>query len=447
MRSVAEAGAWLESLINLEQRSDWPSGRVGLEPVRALLDLLGQPQNAQPCIHVAGSKGKGSTVLFCEALLTAAGQRVGAFTSPHLERWTERIRIGGSEVRAAGLIAAVNEVRPHVEALREARPESAPTFFDATTAAAFACFRAAGVERAVVEVGLGGRLDSTNIVTPNVACITSIELEHTDKLGDSLAAIAGEKAGILKPGVPGVIGALPEAAAAVVREKARVVGAPLTWLGVDFGCEQLSASSQPRRVRLWDGDFSCEVELGARGQHQLGNAALALACVRRAGAVADTALAGAAATAFAAAELPGRCEVVGTQPLLVVDSAHTAASARALAAELARWTHSELHLVLSISADKPAAPILDAILPLAASVTLTRADRHRSCDLEVLADAVRASAPQLALYLSAEPADALCAVRARLEPDAAACATGSVYLAGIARRVWSEPAGGGDGGQ
>ena len=202
MKSVAEAGAWLESLINLEQRSDWRYSRVGLEPVRALLARLGDPQLAQPCIHVAGSKGKGSTVLLCEALLSASGRRVGAFTSPHLERWTERIRIDGREVEAAALVAAFNEVRPHVEALLSEQPESAPSFFDATTAAALLCFRTAGVEWALLEVGLGGRLDSTNIVSPAVTCITSIELEHTDKLGHTLGAIAGEKAGILKAGVP-----------------------------------------------------------------------------------------------------------------------------------------------------------------------------------------------------------------------------------------------------
>ncbi|MBW2267650.1 MAG: bifunctional folylpolyglutamate synthase/dihydrofolate synthase [Deltaproteobacteria bacterium] len=444
MQSVAEAGAWLESLVNLEQRSDWPYSRVGLGPICALLARLDDPQWAQPCIHVAGSKGKGSTVLLAEAVLSASGQRVGAFTSPHLERWTERIRLGGREVDAAALVAAVAEVRPHVEALRAEQPENAPTFFDVTTAVAFVCFRAAGVDRAVLEVGLGGRLDSTNVVTPEVTCITSIELEHTDKLGGTLGAIAGEKAGILKPGVPAVVGALPAEAAEVVRARAEEIGVSLGWIGQDFGFERLGEAARDRRVRLWDADFSCEVELGVRGRHQLGNAALALACVRRVGVHSGTALAKAAREGLAAARLPGRCEIVGTAPLLMVDSAHTAASARCLAVELDEWSPDELHLVLSVSADKALAPLLDALLPRASSVTLTRAEPHRSCDPESLARSVRARAPQLALQVVPDAPRALREVLAQLAPDAAACATGSVYLAGIARRVWRAAAGGAD---
>ena len=444
MQSVAEAGAWLESLINLERRSDWPYSRIGLGPIRALLARLDDPQRAQPCIHVAGSKGKGSTGLLAEAVLSASGQRVGAFTSPHLERWTERIRVGGRELDAAALAAAVAEVRPHVEALCAEQPENAPTFFDATTAAALVCFRTAGVERAILEVGLGGRLDSTNIVTPEVACITSIELEHTDKLGDTLGAIAAEKAGILKPGVPAVAGALPDEAATVVRERAKQVGAPLGWIGQDFGFELLGGAAGERRVRLWDADFSCEVELGVRGRHQLGNAALALACVRRGGALGGAALASAARDGLAAARLPGRCEILGTAPMLMVDSAHTPASARSLAGELDECSPRELHLVLSVSADKLLEPLLDALLPRAASVTLTRADLRRSCDPESLARIVRARAPGLAWQVSPDAPRALRAVREQLTPDAAACATGSVYLAGIARRVWRETVGGAD---
>ena len=202
IRDIAEAGAWLDGLINREKRTDWSLERLSLEPARALLARLGDPQAPLRVLHVAGSKGKGSTALLAEAVLGAAGERVGTFTSPHLERWTERVRIGGAEVADAALAAAVETVRPHVEALQGGAPERVPSFFDATFAAALVCFRDAGVDRAIVEVGLGGRLDSTNVVAPQATAITSIELEHTDKLGATLAAIAGEKAGILKPGAP-----------------------------------------------------------------------------------------------------------------------------------------------------------------------------------------------------------------------------------------------------
>lgn len=440
MQSVIEAGAWLESLINLERRSDWPYTRLGLGPIRRLLARLGDPQRELSCLHVAGSKGKGSTALLAEAILGAAGERVGTFTSPHLERWTERVRLGGREIDAARLVEAVAQVRLHVEALREEGSEDAPSFFDATTAVALVCFRAAGVDRVVLEVGLGGRLDSTNVVRPQVVCITSIELEHTDKLGDTLAAIAGEKAGILKPGVPGVVGALPEEAAAVVRAQAEQVGAELSWAGRDFGAEVLGEGPRGRRLRLWDGDFACEAELSVLGRHQPDNAALALACVRRAAPHGAAVLAAAAARGLSAAELPGRLEIVRRSPLLVVDSAHTAASARALAEELALLPRRRTHLVLSVSAGKQLEAILDALLPAADELTLTRAEASRSLAPQELAAAARARAPGLPARVVPNPHLALRAAVEGLAPEDCAVAAGSVYLAGIARRAWCNPA-------
>ena len=223
--NLEEARAWLEGLIDVERAPRRRELRLSLEPVTRLLERVGRPERGLSVLHVAGSKGKGSTALFAEAVLAAAGERVGTFTSPHLEHWTERFRIGGREVAAPDLADVLTRLRPHVEALLHDPDAPDPSFFDATTAAAFLLFREAGVERAVVEVGLGGRLDSTNVVEPAVACITSIELEHTDRLGATLEAIAGEKAGIVKPGRPVVTGSLPEEAARVVARCAAAAGA------------------------------------------------------------------------------------------------------------------------------------------------------------------------------------------------------------------------------
>ncbi|HJO25085.1 MAG: folylpolyglutamate synthase/dihydrofolate synthase family protein [Myxococcota bacterium] len=439
MQSVEEAGAWLESLINVERRPDWPYARLGLAPIRRLLERLGEPHRDLSLIHVAGSKGKGSTALFAEALLTACGERVGTFTSPHLERWTERVRVDGREVEGERLAAALGRIRPHVEALRTESPEDAPTFFDATTAAALLCFGEAAVDRAILEVGLGGRLDSTNVVVPRVACVTSIELEHTDLLGTTLAEIAAEKAGILKPGVPVVAGALPEPAAAVVRARAAELGAPMVWSGRDFGADVVGATPRGQRVRLWDGDLSREVELSVLGEHQAGNAALALACVRRSGDVSDAVLGPAMDEGFGAARLPGRVEVLGRGPLRVVDGAHTPASARALAAALRVLPRGHTHLVLSVSAGKDLAEILEALLPLADALTLTRAEATRSLAPAEVAQVARTRAPELAARCVPNPHRALRAALEQLPPGGCALATGSVYLAGIARRVWAEP--------
>jgi dihydrofolate synthase/folylpolyglutamate synthase len=434
IEDVGAAAAWLEGLLDVEKRPDLPYTRLGLEPIRRLLARLDDPQRDLSVIHIAGSKGKGSTALFAESLLRAAGQRVGTFTSPHLTRWTERFRIDGEEVPGPDLAAAIRRLRPEVEALRAQDASQAPTFFDATTAAALWLFREARVDRVVLEVGLGGRLDSTNVVVPAVACITTIELEHTDKLGATLELIAGEKAGILKPGVPAVGGALADPARKVVEARARELKAPVAWLGVDFGCDVLAADASGFSLALRDGPLELEARVPVLGAHQAANAALALACVRRAG-VSDAVLADSAARGLAAIRLPGRAELLSRAPWILVDGAHTGASARALARVIEGLQRRRTHLVLSVSAGKDLAAVLDALLPCADEVTVTRAEPTRSQDPTALAAAVRSAAPGLVLRVVPNPHLALRAAAEALAPDHLLCATGSVYLAGIACSV------------
>jgi dihydrofolate synthase / folylpolyglutamate synthase len=436
VRSLSEAVAFLEGLIDFERRSDVPYARFDLAPIRGLLARVGHPERRLSVIHVAGSKGKGSTALLAEAVLRAAGERVATFTSPHLERWTERFRIDGREVEEDTLAAAVERLRPHVVALREETPDTAPTFFDATTAAALLLFADAGVDRVVLEVGLGGRLDSTNVVDPAVACITTIELEHTDKLGTTLAAIAAEKAGIVKPRRPVVIGALAPDALAVVLARAREAAAPVAVLGRDFDVELRGADRDGVAFVYRDAAGEIPAALPALGAHHARNAGLAIACVRQLAAHGPESLARAVREGLARAELPGRVELLGRAPWIVVDGAHTAASARALAAALAALPRARTHLVLSISAGKDLGAILAALVPLADRLTLTRAEPTRSLDPAEIATATRAVRPGLDVRVVPNPHLAL---RAALE-DAAAddllVATGSIYLAGLARRIW-----------
>jgi dihydrofolate synthase/folylpolyglutamate synthase len=330
-----------------------------------------------------------------------------------------------------------------VDALRAEDPDAAPTFFDATTAAAFWLFRAAGVETVVLEVGLGGRLDSTNVCEPLVTCITSIELEHTDRLGDTLAAIAGEKAGILKPGVPALLGALPGEALAVALERAREVGAPVARLGIDFGAELLSQDSDGLQVRIWDGAADTRLRLRLLGTPSVHNAALAAACARRAlgDALSPRDFEAALQVALPRVVLPARLEVVSREPLALIDAAHTPASARALAEVLGRLGR-RWHLVLSISADKDAASILDALLPHAARLTLTRAEPTRSLDPARIAELARRAAPELELQVVPNPHLAVrAALEACRERRVPLCVAGSVYLAGIARGALRPAAG------
>jgi dihydrofolate synthase/folylpolyglutamate synthase len=434
--SLDDAARWLEGLINLERAPDRRSLRLSLEPVMRLLDRLGHPERELSVVHVAGSKGKGSTALFAESVLRAAGERVGTFTSPHLECWTERFRVDGAEVQAAALVAALDEIRPHVDALRADAEAPDPSFFDVTTAAAFLLFRDARVDRAVLEVGLGGRLDSTNVVDPAVSCITSIELEHTDRLGDTLGAIAAEKAGVVKPGRPVVTGRLPAEAARVVAERAAAVGAPLAVLGRDFDVEVLAGSTLLGvELEMRDGPLATQARLLVPGRHQADNAALALACVRRLGSYAPEALAAAARRGLAQAVLPGRIEVLGERPWLVVDAAHTERSAAALADALAGLPRRRTRLVLSISSDKRLEAILAHLLPIADEVFVTRAEPVRSLDPQQVARAVRAAAPALPIHAVPNPFLAVRAACEGLGQDDLLVATGSIYLAGLARRV------------
>jgi dihydrofolate synthase/folylpolyglutamate synthase len=464
IKTFVEATRYLDGLINRERTGDYVYSRLDLRPIEALLDALGRPQDALSIVHVAGSKGKGSTCLLAEAILGALGERVGTFTSPHLESWIERFRIGGREVDEASLVAAVERVRPAVDALREGPPETRPSFFDATTAIAFVLFAEARVDRAVIEVGLGGRLDSTNVVRPAVTCITSIELEHTDKLGSTEAAIAGEKAGILKPGVRAIVGALRPEAAEVVRQRAETVGAPAWTQGEQFDVHAVEkdaggfdgAAVADRRVRAtqsatgpqpWPdppaqrirfesaGWAPIEATLPALGAAAVTNAGLAIACVRALGAHSEAAIRDAARRGLAGVVLPGRIEILANDPAVLIDAAHTDRSARVVAEALTTLAPDGFDLLFSISSDKNVDAVLEALLPGACRVWLTRADALRSSDPAQLLERIRARRPDLPVEIVPDPVAAARTARAALPPRRRLCAIGSVFLAGVTRRT------------
>lgn len=443
IRTAADAARYLDGLIDRERLSDAVRGRqrVGLGPIRGLLSALGEPQRELSIIHVAGSKGKGSVCLAAESVLRALGERVGVFTSPHLERWTERFRIDGREVRGELLARAVDRLQPELDRLRAECPEDSPSFFDATTAAALCLFAEAQVDRVLLEVGLGGRLDSTNAVEPRVTCVTQIELEHTQVLGDTLAAIAGEKAGILKPGVPCVMGSLAPEADAVVRSRARELGVDLFAEGDDFDLLAEPSQRDPAVGRLRYREHSgidLELELPLAGDHLLRNAGLALACIRTLRLHDDASFTAAAGQGLRSLRLPGRVEILGRAPWVVIDSAHTEASARALAGAVSTLGIERAEIVLSVSQGKALREILAALAPFAGRMTLTRADPDRSLAPESLAAAVRDNAPGLELHIEPDPEEAVrsaCQAAERAGSSSALVVAGSVYLAGIARRV------------
>ena len=473
-----DAVRWLESLVRTPPRTRCERERLGLAPIESLLGRIGNPHHGFPAIHVTGSKGKGSTALYTEALLSAAGLRVGTFTSPHLEEWTERIRISGAPIDEAGFVEALERVRPAVTVLHESDTDAAPAFFDALVAAAFSVFADAPVDVAVVEAGIGARLDPTRVCRAVATCVTGVELEHADRLGPAIEDIAREKAAVARPGVPLVIGSMPEAARAVVEREATRAGVPFLRLGREItirrgagfrlrdtsridscrgtsslhgapgGSEAGSRTScgDPALTGSFVGADSAEIAVAGRavpvslrqpGPHMLENAALALALANEAGALErlDDAAAGAA---LEAAVLPGRAEVLCEAPLVIADGAHTRASIEALIEVLDTRTTAGtagLVAVVSVTRGKDAARVLSPLVRRAETVIATTAEPSRSLPSAELASLLEASHPRAAVAGIDLPADAIRAAVRIAGRDGAVCVTGSMYAAGAARRL------------
>jgi dihydrofolate synthase/folylpolyglutamate synthase len=392
--------------------------KLGLDTPRRLLADLGDPQSAYPAVHVAGTNGKGSTCVLLEAVLRAAGRAVGRYTSPHLEDFRERIAVDGRPITDAELVR--HAARVHEAARRLDLPV---TYFEAATALAFLHFAGAPVDAAVVEVGLGGRLDATNVLSPQVSVITNVTLEHTKHLGDTVTAVAGEKAGIVKPGVPVVTAARGEALE-VVRAAAARHGAPLFVLGEDFAIPDGEPFAYDGPGGPLDG-----VALGLAGRHQHENAALALAA---AALFLDGHLPEGTAAALAGARWPGRLEPVAAAAPVLLDCAHNGAAARTLAAHLAETPGGPLWLVLGVLADKDFDPIAEALCPLAARVILTAPDTPRRGDLAAQAAAARRHARDVAVVEGVAAAVDL-AVREAAAAGGSVVVTGSIYTVGETR--------------
>ncbi len=339
---------------------------LSLERLEALLAKLGNPERRlPPVIHVAGTNGKGSTCAFLRAIGEEAGLRVHVYTSPHLVQFRERIRLAGELVSDEALSAVIEEVAA-------VNDGSAITVFEVLVAASFELFARVPADLCVLEVGLGGRADATNVVPPPaVAAITSISLDHQDFLGDTLALIAREKAGIMKPGSPVVVGDQPEAVRDVLLGHAASVGAPVLLRGRDWEVAW-TAGGADEALRYSDAAGTLALPAPSLlGAHQLDNAGIALTAARASGLVPDAALRG-----IAKAEWPGRMQrLQGRLAALLpggwelwLDGAHNEGAGRALAAHLASWSDRPLHLVVGMKQAKDAGAFLRPLLPLAATV-------------------------------------------------------------------------------
>ena len=416
----------LEFLFSLERLGM----KFGLENIATLCAALGHPEQAFVSIVIAGTNGKGSVTVMVETALRAAGHRTARYTSPHLVRLEERFVIDGREVETSALRDVVGSIQSTVESLMTSgKLETLPTFFECTTAAAFELFRRARVEIAVLEVGLGGRLDATNVVTPITTAITSIDFDHQAQLGTTLESIAREKAGIAKPGVPMVCGRVPEAAARVIRDVCESQHAPLIR-AVDVVQVVPRDDGELIDVRVgprWLGG----IRLSLPGRHQRDNAAVAVAVLdqiaQRGRPVSDRAI----TKGLTEAEWPARLErFVRDGVKILLDAAHNPAGARALASHLQDIGWSQVTLLFGAMRDKDVNGMLAALAHVCERVICTTAPTARAMPADELADIARRFAPSVEIAPHLQ--DALDRAVAFRTPIVAA---GSIFLIGPLRDI------------
>ncbi|MDN4160476.1 bifunctional tetrahydrofolate synthase/dihydrofolate synthase [Nocardioides abyssi] len=450
--SAPDAPRLAETFAEVEDAllSRWPETRLepSLDRIRAFTELLGDPQRSYPVIHLTGTNGKTSTSRMVDALLSALELRTGRFTSPHVERMNERISIDGEPLDDEAFVRAFNDVAAYTHLVDEDQPHPL-SFFETVVGMAYAAFADAPVEVAVVEVGMGGSWDATNVADGAVAVVTPIAVDHARYLGESVAAIAQEKAGIIKPGAQVVLAQQPQEAAVVLLERAAEVGATVAREGLEFGVVSRVPGVGGQMISLQGlrGRYD-DVFLPLHGAHQAQNAAVALATVEAflsggdAGEPLDEDLVRAA---FAEVTSPGRLEVVRRSPSIVLEAAHNPAGAEATVAALEdSFTFSPLVGVVSVMADKDAEGLLAAFEPALAHLVVTQNSTPRAMPAEQLAEVARGIYGDDRVSVEPRLADAIDAAAALAEAgeavgsplgSGAVLVTGSVVTVGEARTL------------
>ena len=406
--------------------------QMGLERIQALLAELGHPQTKFRSVHVAGTNGKGSTSAFIASALTAAGLRTGLYTSPHLVDYPERFKIDGKEISWEKFAGVLHEVKMAVDRIVAAGAES-PTEFEVLTAVAFLWYASEQVDYAVIEAGLGGRLDSTNVVNPVVSVITNVGLDHMDRCGDTVEQIAEHKAGIIKPGVPVVTGA-DAPALDVIREVAKQNDSTLSALAYDFGILGYQNNKDSQTFKFQSDMMTPDsFSITLRGKHQVLNAALAIQACRYIAVTDDRLTKQAIVDGLASTSWPGRFEVFGENPPIIIDGAHNPDGAKALRKALDDYDNKSSVFIFGILADKDYLSFIKNLFLSTDRVIVVRPDSERAADPEIIAGEIRK------MGLSAEVAfDLRTALQNAVElagTTGRVCVTGSLYMIGGFREM------------
>lgn len=432
-----EALDYLYSFVDYSRtRSDrYSPESFDLDRVRRLLSELGDPQAKYPTLHIAGTKGKGSVAALCASALQAAGFRTGLYTSPHLVDFTERIQVDGEQIPRAAVVELVELLMPLAADIPEI------STYELITALGFEHFARREVDVAVVEVGLGGRLDATNVLKPQVTAITSISLDHTQFLGESLAKIAGEKAGIIKPGVPVVSAPQRPPADRVIESIAERRTAPLLRVGRDWRFEALSHNLKGQRLRVQSGldggEVGHELNIPLLGEHQVENAAVASAVLHLLSERGLEVPLEAVRRGFEQVEWPGRFQILSTEPTLVVDCAHNQDSAFRLRQTLeAHFPDRRVQLVFGASEDKDIDGMLRALAPSVQRVYLTKAFHPRAAQPAALEE--KAAEHGLDSRRVPNVMTAVSTAVSEAGPTDVVLVTGSLFVVGEVLSRWRE---------
>lgn len=428
-----EALAYLDSFVNYEKKDSYDySGSFKLDRMVRLASLLQDPQKSLRSVHVAGTKGKGSTCAMIHSILKEAGYRAGLYTSPHLVSFRERIRIGDELISKEDVGVFMDVVKRGVDGLGDDRP----TFFEVYTALAFAYFRDKGADPVIFETGLGGRLDATNMIEPLVSVITPISRDHTDMLGDTVSKIAFEKAGIIKPGSVCVSAPQDDDALEVIRKACDERESSLVLVGRDVTFEETKAddSGEVFSVKGLFGGYK-DLHMGLLGRHQVVNAAAAIGAVESLRLSGVTVSPESVRRGLGSVRWPGRLETVKGSPRVVLDGAQNGASAAALSSAVRRlFKYRKLVLVLGVSKDKDIKGVLKELIPIADSVVVTRSSvAERAMDPSLISGMITPKEIGVAVTTCAR--EAMEKAFSIAAPQDLVLVTGSLFLVGEIRRI------------
>ena len=402
--------------------------KLGLDNIRTLLSLVGDPHVGLASVHVTGTNGKGSVCAYVASALRKAGYRTGLYTSPHLVRFNERIQVDGVAISDEDLLRLWNGLQPAMQQMDGEHAVNRPTFFEVTTAMAFEYFRERRVDVASVEVGMGGRFDATNVLESRVAVVGRVGLEHTEHLGRTVERIAREKAGIFKPSSRGV--SVVQDALPVIESRCRELGTPLTVVGRDVVVERLSQDLSGQRIRVRGAFGELEIATPLLGSFQAENVGLAVAALTELRATGTEVPADAIVAGIGAVRWPARFQKVRDDPLVIVDGAHNGPAAAALSSAYAElFPERKCLLVVGILADKDLGSIAGSLGPHARRVIACRPKSHRAYHADEVASAFRRYAPSEVVPVVAEAIDR---ALSEASSDDLVLITGSIYTAGEA---------------